>query len=171
MKKHLIKIVVILFLVGLGSIGYAFVKKVDDKQTVQASIQSLPAFSYQELSGGEFTNEDLDSEKPVILIYFNTECDYCQHEAAQISSSASLFKDSELLLISNESPDKIKEFVNTYKLPNNDYIHILQDSGASFATTFDVSSIPFSAIYDKDQQLIKTHKGAIKPSQLITIIK
>ena len=48
-----------------------------------------------------------------------------------------------------------------------DKINFLSDTKVSFATTFDVKSLPCLVLYDKNQQLIEKIKGQTKAEILI----
>ena len=48
------------------------------------------------------------------------------------------------------------------KLLHYDNIYFLSDSKISFATTFDVKSMPCLVLYDKDNNLIEKIKGQVK---------
>ena len=71
-------------------------------------------------------------------------------------------KDIQVVFISYEPVEKIKQFANNYKLLNYDNIYFLSDSKISFATTFDVKSMPCLVLYDKDNNLIEKIKGQVK---------
>ena len=93
MKKKLKIIIPTLVLCVLGFLVYNVFTKMKYKEDVEKHLQTIPKFSFKTLEvnhidgnklNNHFTNLDLDSHRATAFIYFNTECDYCQHEAQSI---------------------------------------------------------------------------------------
>tara|TARA_R110001606_G_scaffold365277_2_gene520054 strand:+ start:80 stop:355 length:276 start_codon:yes stop_codon:yes gene_type:complete len=84
MKKKLKIIIPTLVLCVLGFLVYNVFTKMKYKEDVEKHLQTIPKFSFKTLDNNHFTNLDLDSHRATAFIYFNTECDYCQHEAQSI---------------------------------------------------------------------------------------
>ncbi len=167
MKKHLIKIIVFVFFITIGFLGYAVASKVTKKNTLKESIQKIPDFKLQTIAGDSFSNKNIKRGRATIFIYFNSECEYCQLEAEGISKIIDQFSNTQLLFISSEPSDKIKTFAINYKLSNYDNIHFLHDPEATFASKFEINSLPFSLIYNNQQKLIAKHKGIVKAQTLL----
>jgi thioredoxin-related protein len=72
-----------------------------------------------------------------------------------------------LVFISFEKPEIIKGFASKFHLNNYSNVHFLADTKITFATTFDVKSLPSLVLYDKNQKLIEKIKGQIKTETLI----
>jgi thiol-disulfide isomerase/thioredoxin len=166
--KSLIKIGVIAIFIGLLSfLVYNVVTKSIRKKEIDKTLQSIPAFSFTTMKKTSFTNKDLKPNTPAIFIYFNTDCDFCQHEAESIEEKITDFSNIQILFVSTEPIDTIKIFAEKYKFLNYDRVVFLQDNNYIFSTQFDANSIPYSLIYDKNQQLIKKHKGQIKAETIL----
>ena len=58
--------------------------------------------------------------------------------------------------------EKIKQFAAKFKLLHHANISFLCDSKVTFATTFDVKSMPCLVLYDKENNLIEKIKGQVK---------
>ena len=69
---------------------------------------------------------------------------------------------NQVVFISYEPIEKIKQFASKFKLLNHDNIYFLCDSKITFATTFDVKSMPCLVLYDKENNLIEKIKGQVK---------
>jgi len=167
MKKYL-KIIIPLALISLLAIlGYQVISKINHKKEVAENIQNIPVFSYQNIKGGFFTKEDLKKETPILFIYFNSECEYCNEETQMIQENIEQLKDVQLVFISFEKLEKINAFATKYQLTTYDNVHFLSDTKVAFATTFDVKSLPCLVLYDKNQQLIEKIKGQTKVETLV----
>lgn len=162
MKKTL-KILIPLLVVSLIAVmSYKVMSKINHKKQVAENIKIMPNFSYVTLENEVFTNEDLKKGKPTLFIYFNSECDFCNHEAEMVQQNVEKLKAIEVVFISFEPIEKIKTFAETYQLLNHDGITFISDSKVTFSDTFDVKSLPCLVLYDKDNQLIEKIKGQVK---------
>lgn len=167
MKKTLKIVIPILILSLLAFMGYKVISKINYKKEVAENIKKMPPFSYATLESKIFTQNNLEKNKPILFIYFNSECDFCNEEAKMIKENITQFKNIQLVFISFEEPTKIKAFATNHQLINHDNITFLCDSKATFATTFDVKSLPCLVLYDKDKKLIEKIKGQTKAETLI----
>ena len=167
MKKYFKILLPILFLAGLAFLGYQIFAKIQYKNEVTQNIKTIPNFEYQNTKGGLFTNKNLKSNTPTVFVYFNTECEFCNEEAQMIQDNIIKFDNCQLVFISFEKPEAIISFSKFHKLNTHDNVYLLCDSKASFATTFDVKSLPCLVLYDKNQQLIEKIKGQMKVSTLL----
>ncbi|WP_264553261.1 TlpA family protein disulfide reductase [Flavobacterium sp. N2038] len=171
MRKSLKSIFILLFVSTFLFLGYQILSKINYKKEVQQNIKTIPKFSYQNIKGGIFTNENLKTETPTIFIYFNTECEYCNEEAQMIHKNIKKFESVQIIFVSFENIEQIKNFAQNHQLINYDNIHFLHDSKATFTSTFDVTSLPCIVLYDKNQKLIEKIKGQTKPENIIQKLK
>jgi peroxiredoxin len=162
MKKTLKIVIPLLVLSLLAFMGYKVVSKINHKKQVAENIKKMPTFSYVTLENKVFTQENLIQNKPTLFIYFNSECDFCNHEAEMVQQNIEQLKDIQVFFISYEPIKKIKQFATKFKLLNHANIYFLSDSKISFAATFDVKSMPCLVLYDKDNNLIEKIKGQVK---------
>lgn len=167
MKKLLKILIPILFIGAFGYFGYQIYSKIQHKKEVAENIKTIPKFEYQYIKGGNFTNKNLEEDTPTLFIYYNSECDFCNEEAKMIKQNIDRFADFQLCFISFEKPEQIKTFANKYQLNTYDNIHFLCDSKVTFATTFDVKSMPCIILYNKDQKLIEKIKGQVKVETIL----
>jgi len=167
MKKYFKIIISLFFVVIIVFFGFQIYSKIQHKKEVAENIKTIPKFEYQNIKGKNFTNEDLKRDIPTLFIYFNTECEFCNEEATMIKQNIEKFKLFQLVFISFEKPDLIKDFAAKYKLNTYDNINFLSDTKISFASTFDVKSLPCLVLYDKNQRLIDKIKGQTKAETLI----
>ncbi len=167
MKKYFKIFVLLIFVSLLSFMGYKIVSKINHKKEVAAKIKTIPAFTYQNLNGESFSNKNLKTDTATLFIYFNSECEFCNEEAQMIHDHIDDFNPFQLVFVSFEQPLKIASFAKKHNLLNNDKINFVCDSKVTFATTFDVQSLPCLVLYDKNQQLIEKIKGQTKVPTLI----
>ncbi|NJM80541.1 MAG: peroxiredoxin family protein [Flavobacterium sp.] len=162
MKKILKTGISILILSLIAFMSYSIISKINHKKEIAENIKQIPSFSYLTLQEEIFTHKNLKENTPKLFIYFNSECDFCNEEAKMIKENIKKFKNIEVVFISYEALEKIKQFATTYQLNNYDNITFLSDSKATFATTFDVKSMPCLVLYNKENKLIEKIKGQTK---------
>ena len=167
MKKYTKKIFVCGVISILVLLGYNILSKINHKNQVAENIKSMPNFEYVGLDGNLFTQKQVKQNTPILFVYFNSECEYCNEEAKMIKESISKLNEVQFFFVSFEKPAQIKTFATNHQLLNYDNITFLCDSKATFATTFDVKSLPCLVLYDKNQHLIEKIKGQTKVGVLL----
>ncbi|WP_353167664.1 redoxin domain-containing protein [Flavobacterium sp.] len=166
--KHYLKIILPIVFVGLlGYFGFQIVTQINHKKQVAENIKTMPAFSYENVKGGFFSNENIIANKATLFVYYNSECEFCNEEAKMIQENRAKFSNVQLVFISNENPKEIIAFATKHKLNIDDTISFLSDRKMSFRTTFDVKSLPCMVLYNKDKQLIEKIRGQIKVETLL----
>lgn len=167
MKKVLKTGIITLFVSIFGFIGYQVITKIKYKNQVAQNIKSIPKFEYQNTKGDVYNNSNLKENTSTLFIYFNTGCEFCNDEAQMIQHNIAKFKDVQIVFVSFEKPKKIIAFAKKYKLDNYNNVTFLCDSKVTFATTFDVLSLPCLVLYDKNNKLIEKIKGQTKTEVLL----
>lgn len=167
MKKYLKPIIGIVLISVLIFLGYNITKKIKFKKEVAERIKTIPEFSFLTLNNETFSKKELTKNIYKLFVYFNSDCDYCQSEATQISENLIQFKNTQLVFVSFEPIGGIKQFAKTYNLLDKENIIFLQDKEMQFEELFDAKSIPFMLLYSKDNQLIKKYKGATKIDNIL----
>lgn len=167
MKKYLKILIPALLISFLAFMGYKIGTKIKEKEAVVAQISSVPAFAYEDLNDKSFTNATLEETKSTLFIYFNSECDFCNQEAEMVQENIEQLKGIQIVFISLETKEKIKAFATQYKLLDYANIHFVCDTKASFASTFDVKSLPSLVLYNKNKELVEKIKGQVKVETIL----
>lgn len=162
MKRFLKIVLPIIFTCLICFLGYLIISKINHKKEAAENIKTIPKFSFRNINGGLFTNQDIKINTPTLFVYFNTECEFCNEEAKMIKENIQKFKNIQLIFVSFEQPELIKTFATKHQLNSYPNIYLLYDNKVTFATTFDVNSLPCLVFYDKNQKLIEKIKGQTK---------
>ncbi|AGC76592.1 peroxiredoxin family protein [Nonlabens dokdonensis] len=170
-KKIVILSLAVLVISILSFLGVSIISKANNKKEIAAKLQHIPDFKFQQLNGQSFSNVRLKDYLNTIFIYYNSECDYCQHEAESISENLDSFKNVQFLFVSSEPIETIKEFSQTYSLDQQSNIYFLHDRFDIFSTRFDATSIPYLLIYNENQELIKRQKGQLNAKGILKLLK
>jgi len=168
MKKKTALILVIISIFSLLSyLSYSIITKTKQKSEIAKKLQTIPDFELKTLDNVSFSNANLKQNTFTIFIYFNSECDFCQHEAENISQNLNKFKTVQFVFVSTEDIEIIKQFSKKYSLNNKSNITFLYDSNFLFTSQFNANSIPYILIYDKKNNLIKKHKGQLNTNGIL----
>lgn len=166
-KKNILHAILILVVVLLSVMLYKLITKAQEKQHIVQQLQTIPTFEFLDMEQYIFTKSNLKPNLPIIFISFNSECEFCQYEAQSISENLNQFKDVQILFVSTESLGAVQQFSEHYNLHNKQNITFLQDKDGLFNTLFDATTIPYILIYDKNQKLIKKHKGQLNANGIL----
>jgi len=166
--KKIIKIALLIIVVGC--LSYMFFKiqhRIVQKDVIAQKIKSIPKFSFfNVLNKDTFTNDSIKEGKPCLIVYFNPDCEFCQHEAKQLSANILKFQDDQILMISYVEIDKILKFRQEYHLQDKNIV-FLKDTNDQFIDDFGDASIPSIFIYNKNRQLTHHFIGETKTGALL----
>lgn len=168
MRKKTILFIVIIAVLGLLSyFGYNIITKAKEKNEIAQKQKTIPDFKFLTLEQQSFTKTNLSSNLNTIFIYFNSECDFCHQEAQSISDNLNSIKNVQFVFVSTETTATIQQFSEQYHLNNKQNITFLYDNLDTFSSRFGASSIPYILIYDKNQKLMKKHKGQLNAKGIL----
>ena len=161
---------IFMFLVVIGLAGWMIrltYMKIKLKNSIETKLKNLPEFSLLNTADSIIGVNQAVIDKPLIIIYFNSECGQCDHEAVQIRKYHQKFKGIKILFVSVEPSEKIFEFDKKHSLSVLSGIDVgkIEDSIA-----FDVLGItvtPQIFIYSRDGILMKKYKGSVKAETLL----
>ena len=166
MRVHIKVVTAAVILSFLVYMAYSITLKYLENETLQNRISTIPSFRLERLTGGTFTEEDL-AEGSIILNYFNTTCEFCRAKLKALKSRMEEFEGVQLVFVSSEEKIAIKEFSGEREFQERPNVIFLQDPNLEFSKTFGVVAIPVTFIYNKDRQLIKEFKGAVKIESML----
>ena len=159
MKRIILVSIAFLLIAFTGVVFIKFIKSLRIKTSIQKEMNTIPDFKFYSMDSTEFTRDSLLDSLGVIFIHFHSNCEYCISEIEQIVENSSLLADVEILFISYEDIDLIKEFRGNYNLQNHKQIKMLKDSDNSYYRNFGTSVIPSIIIYDKNGNLVRIFNG------------
>jgi len=166
MKKRIIGVFGIVA-VGFGSfLIYIIVKKYNQNKAIALQKKILPNFQFYNQDLELFSSKQLREDVGVCIFYYNAECEHCQYEAAQINKEVIAFKNTQIVMISTNTPKETADFARTYKLDNAGFIW-LYDKEYAFYKWFGKSVTPSVYIYNNAHKLVKEYIGEVKIEAII----
>lgn len=122
-------------------------------------------------NGKPLVISNYDSDKCLLLIYFNTQCDFCQFELKELEKSVSKFENTEIVLISAEPLDTLRKFGQKYQFhlyPNAGFYHCCYDT---LQKHFGKLISPTTFIYGTDGKLIRQFNGTTRIDEMLKVIR
>ncbi|MFT4031971.1 MAG: redoxin domain-containing protein [Siphonobacter sp.] len=169
MKKTLRILFPFLILGLLTLLFFGIRRQFEIRSKVEKATATLPAETFNGLNGKTETFKNRKGNA-VFLVFFHSECDYCQNEARLLHENREVFSPASVYLLSAEPQENIRAFKEKY-LPGNDDFTVGQIDGEVASAVFGVKSFPHTLIYDKDSRLVKTYKGIVKLEALTAYIQ
>jgi hypothetical protein len=120
------------------------------------TLTSVPFFNT------DSTNYRVDSANPILLVHFNSECEHCQYELAELSKNLDALQHATILLMSTENIAVIKKTAQNFGLVNTQNIKFLKINRDNVFENFGPLSTPHILIYNEDSKLVKEFKGETK---------
>lgn len=142
--KYIFKTILLLLIISIKSYS-------------QVPAPTIPAFSFFNLDKSLFTNTNLEKGKPLLFVFFDTECDHCQHAIQYINQHLTEFKPAAIYLITLDRQEKIVAFMNRYggNLKGKKNVTILQDLQNEFLRKFRPRKYPSIFLYSPQKQLLR----------------
>jgi len=82
--------------------------------SAQIPAEKVPDFNFFRLNKQPFTTKDLEQGKMLFFVFFDADCDHCQHAMQYISKHYYEFNKTAIYLITLDSREKINGFMSKY---------------------------------------------------------
>ena len=134
----------------------------------QALSQALPAFRLVRSNNEIFSAADLTKGKPVVLIYFDPDCDHCQKLMNELFKKIAKFRKAEIIMATFKSIPEVLKFEK--KFDTRKYANIITGTEGGYfflRNYYGLVKMPFTALYDKQQNLIYSYRQETSVDDLI----
>ncbi len=137
-----------------------------------AKCQTILSFQMQLTNGKIFSNNNLQKNKPVLLIYYAPDCEHCQLLIKEIFKKFDNFKKLEIIMVTFEPLQYAVAFEKSYGIKK--YANI--KSGVEIPTFFfknyyNLMNTPFTALFNKSGHLVVSYQKQTPVDDLIKHIK
>jgi len=132
-------------------------------QPLQAHYKKgLPAFDIIQTDGSHFRASDLKKDLPVMIVYFDPDCDHCETFIRELMVRSKDFTDVQLLLITYVPIQTVKKFVSGTGLDKFPGIKV-DTEGTAFIVRYhyNVLQFPYLALHDRDGNLFATYESEV----------
>jgi thiol-disulfide isomerase/thioredoxin len=149
-------------LVGLG---WAFNSELRQSRARKQHLARLPSFVARGLDGSSL-RVPATTGRPVVIIYFEPDCDHCQRQASEVSRHADEFGRTQVFWLSKDSLPALRGFAQQYGLLRFPAMRVAQIRPA-VAVTMHFFSVPDLRVYNADKQLVCRYKGETSAAALL----
>ena len=136
----------------------------------QTPVKKIPGFVFYRMDNSPFTNKDIQSGKKVFFVFFDPDCDHCQHAVHDINLHYREFSKAEIYLVTLDNITKIKGFLNKYgpALINKPNVTVLQDLRNEFIVDFNPRKYPSMLLFSSKGDLLMYQDD---PDNMVQIFK
>ena len=121
---------------------------------------SIPAISVHTVPDSSiFTNKNLRTNTPFILMFFSPDCDHCHKQTKELLAYKKELKGIQILLLSVAPYQEIKNFYNEFGLSAMSNLKVGQDINFKLGATYKVNTYPSIYVYDRKATLAKAFIG------------
>lgn len=131
---------------------------------------TIPAYNIRKLpDSSSFTNNLLQKNKPTVLIFFNPDCEHCQHATKNLVEKIDKLKDVQILMVSVMDYNLVQKFYEDYKIADYPNITMARDGKYELARFYNVASIPDVYVYDKKGKFLNHFKSTIPVEEIAAL--
>lgn len=169
MKKKLLYGLILTIVFGTIYMVISSVSTLKDKSEGSKNTLVLSSLINQ-LKDASNKSQRQNYLKPSLLIYFNSECDYCQHQLEQINDTPDILRQFQLILVSYQNASEVEEYlVKHHAIAQTNYT-LYQLAPDQVLSTFGKTSVPQLYVY-QDNLLKSSFKGLTKTESILKSIK
>ena len=141
--------------------------------SAQKPAPTIPDFTFFRLDNTPFKTGDLQKDKQLFFVFFDTECEHCQRAMTYLNGHYDDFKKAAIQLITLDSPEKLNAFFPKYgpTLRSKKNITLLIDKQYQFIPKFGPKKYPSMYLYAADKKLVKYEDDDSKVSEFGKAIK
>ncbi len=133
--------------------------------------KNIPPFNMMLSDGATYYNaSNVEKGKPLMIIYFDPECEHCQHFTKQVVKNIAKFSNVQIVMICDApGMPPLKKFVDDFGLIKYKNIKVGTE-GMYHATMsfYHVDVTPFTALYNKNGDLITSYRTIPEIQTLVT---
>lgn len=127
-----------------------------------AQKNKLPPFRMMQPDGKVFKAEQLPLGKPIILIYFDPDCDHCQGMITEMLGRFNDFKKASIAMITFVPVEETGKFAKLYNLAKYPNIYTGTEGTSYFVRDYyRIVQMPFLALYNKNGDYIISYSRQI----------
>ena len=124
--------------------------------SAEGPAEKTPDFNFFRLNKNSITNKDLEERKKLFFVFFDSDCDHCQHAIPFISQQYREFKKTAIYLITLDNREEIARFMGKYGNGSKDKKNftLLQDPNYQFVLKFGPGKYPSILLDSAKKELI-----------------
>ena len=132
-------------------------------QTVQnPNKKGLPAFDILQVNGSHFKVADLNKSQPVMLVYFDPDCDHCLLFTEELLRQINTFNNVQIVMITYVPIESVNSFITRMGLAKYPGIKVGTEGNAFVVRYhYNIMQFPYLALHDKNGILFATYESEV----------
>lgn len=156
-----------LFLVLTGAV---MAQATYDAAAPYTKDSTLPNFQLLRQDSSWLSTAQLPKKSTVVIIFFNPDCEHCQHEATNLAKNMDKLKNVQFIWATYQPTfEEISAFASKYHLNNLSNVHFVKDVNYAIPSFYHLEMTPYMAVYGKHKKLLKTFPAGVDPKELIEL--
>ncbi len=143
-------------------------------QTVTSqNKKGIPPFSIMQTNGIVFKAADLKKDQPLMMVYFDPDCDHCLQFTTDMLKQLPAFGNVQIIFVTYVPVEGVRSFKARVGLDKYPDI-IVGTEGNNFIVRYhyDVMLFPYLALHDKTGNLFATYESEVPaPAKLAAMFK
>lgn len=166
MKRFVLFILIIIFIIIISAI----VKQVIIKNSKNSDDKNIPQVELNDIYGQRIQLSNICDELPIILLYFNTECEFCESVIEDLLLHKTMLSDVCIIFVSQESINTLKEYMGKHPINTFPHCMILSDDRFDLTEELGILAPPMWFVYDTNGHLVKSSQGIITAKSIKKIL-
>ncbi|HEY1872403.1 MAG TPA: thioredoxin family protein [Chitinophagaceae bacterium] len=134
--------------------------------------QTIPPFKILLSDDKIFSATDLPKGKPVILVYFDPECDHCQKLMKEFFPKMNEFRKAEIIMVTFKPVDDLIAFEKLHETSKYTNIKVGTEGNTFYLRYYyGLEKMPFTALYDKNGNFVYSYKEQTPVDDLVKRFK
>ena len=134
----------------------------------RVNSQTIPPFKMTLSNNKIFNAVDLPKGKPLVIIYFDPDCDHCQKLMTELFKKINSFKKAEMVLITFKPVTEVAEFEKKYTTSKYANMKVGTEGTLFYLRNYyKLVKMPFTALYDSQGNYSYSYRDETPVDDLI----
>lgn len=134
-------------------------------------LSTMPNFTIVFADSTFSSTEQLERDKPYLLIHFDATCKGCQEETDTLIKYMDKMKNVNLLFLTVQDLESVRLYQRYFKLERFKNVTVALDLDSALAKHFGTATTPLLAVYDREGNLRGVFEGQANTEKLLKTIK
>ncbi len=166
-KKIPVKLIILIII--LGAFVGIFLRILTVTPTENQELyKDMPTFTLPKLLGqGNITNQDIQSQAPVMVNIWASWCAPCRQEHPLLEKLSEVYHIPIIGLNYKDKADNAKKFIAEH---GNPYADIANDAEGLTTLNWGIRGVPETFIINKEGKIIYRHTGEIREQDIVKLV-
>lgn len=140
--------------------------------SLRVSSQTIPSFKITLSNNKIFNAADLQKDKPLVLIYFDPDCDHCQKLMTELFKKIKSFEKAQIMFVTFKPLAEVIAFEKKYHTRQYTNMKVGTEGTLFYLRNYyKLIKMPFTALYDKKGNYNYSYRDETPVDDLITRLK